>query len=135
MEVLVFKDKKEVAHKFAAFFKDLVSGEDVMHIALSGGSTPKIVFDLLASEYKNAIAWEHIHFYWGDERCVLPTDEQSNFKMTTDHLFSKITIPKENIHRILGENDPLGEAMRYANLLEINLDRVDEIPQFDLLRC
>jgi len=133
MEVLVFKDKKEVANKFAAYFKDLVSGNEVMHIALSGGSTPKIVFDLLASEYNNSIAWENIHFYWGDERCVPPTDEQSNFKMTTDHLFSKIVLPKENIHRILGENDPLGEAMRYANLLEINLDRVDEIPQFDLV--
>ena len=53
--------------------------------------------------------------------------------MTQDHLFSKIKVPKENIHRVLGENQPMGEAMRYANLLEINLDRVADIPQFDLV--
>lgn len=133
METKIYKDKKEVAVQFAAYFAQLVKEYGTFHVALSGGSTPKIIFDVLAAEYGNKIDWSQIHFYWGDERCVAPTDEQSNFKMTTDHLFSKIKVPKENIHRILGENQPQGEAMRYANLLEINLDRVNEIPQFDLV--
>jgi 6-phosphogluconolactonase len=133
MELKIYKDKNEVAKNFSSYLADFVAKEETAHIALSGGSTPKIVFDTLASDYSDKIDWSKIHFYWGDERCVPPTDEQSNYKMTVDHLFSKIDIPEEHIHRVLGENNPTGEAMRYANLLEINLDRVDEIPQFDLV--
>ena len=133
MKTKTYKDKQEVAEKFSSYFANLVKDYGTFHIALSGGSTPKLIFDVLADQYGETIDWSQIHFYWGDERCVSPMDEQSNFKMTKDHLFSKIKVPKENIHRILGENQPMGEAMRYANLLEINLDRVDEIPQFDLV--
>lgn len=133
MELKIYKDKNEVAHKFSSYLADFVAGKELVHISLSGGSTPKVVFDTLASQYADKIDWTKVHFYWGDERCVPPTDDQSNYKMTMDHLFSKITIPDENIHRVLGENNPTGEAMRYANLLEINLDRVDEVPQFDLV--
>lgn len=133
MEVKIHQDKSEVAKKFCTYFASLVSGKKEFNVALSGGSTPKIVFDVLASEYGTKIDWEIIHFYWGDERCVAPTDDQSNYKMTVDHLFSKIEVPRENIHRVLGENDPTGEAMRYSNLLEINLDRLEGVPQFDLV--
>lgn len=133
MEVKIYKDKQKVAEEFSGYLSDLVKGKEVFHIALSGGSTPKLIFDVLAAAYKDAIDWSKIHFYWGDERCVPPTDEQSNYKMTVEHLFSKIEVPTTNIHRILGEADPTREAMRYANLLEINLDRVADIPQFDLV--
>jgi len=133
LEVKIYKDKVEVAHEFSSYFADLVAEKKDFHLALSGGSTPKLIFDALASEYGDKIDWSKIHFYWGDERCVPPTDEQSNYKMTEEHLFSKINVPKENIHRVLGENDSLGEAMRYSNLLEINLDRIDGVPQFDLV--
>jgi len=133
MERKIYKDKQAVAEQFSKYFADLVSGKESFHVALSGGSTPKIVFDVLAAEYGNKIDWSKIHFYWGDERCVPPTDEQSNYKMTVEHLFSKIELPEGNIHRVLGEADPTREAMRYANLLEINLDRVEGIPQFDLV--
>ena len=133
MEVKVFKDKQEVAQRFAAYFERLVKAKDNFHVALSGGSTPKLIFDVLAEEYGDVIDWSKIHFYWGDERCVPPTDDESNFKMTVDHLFSKIEVPDSNIHRVLGESDPRSEAMRYANLLEINLDRVEGTPQFDLV--
>src|SRR5690606_18391122 len=101
--------------------------------ALSGGSTPKIVFDQLAEKYAHAIAWDRIHLYWGDERCVPPTDEQSNYKMTVDHLISKIDIPQGNIHRILGEAEPAQEALRYAGLLDSKLARRGDSPQLDLV--
>lgn len=133
MKTNIYKDKNEVAQEFSKFFSDLVQGKEIFHVALSGGSTPKIVFDVLASNFKDSIDWSRIHFYWGDERCVPPTDDQSNYKMTVEHLFSKIEVPEENIHRILGEAEPPREAFRYANLLEINLDRVNGIPQFDLV--
>jgi len=133
MELKIYKDKQEVAEQFCAYFADLVRHKEEFHVALSGGSTPKIVFDVLAANYRDKINWSNVHFYWGDERCVPPDDNESNYRMTMEHLFSKIKVPKENIHRILGENDPDGEAMRYANLLEINMDRVEGVPQFDLV--
>lgn len=133
MDKKIFKNKLGVAKAFSAYFEEQQKDKENFHVALSGGSTPKVVFDVMAAEFGERINWSNIHFYWGDERCVPPTHGQSNYGMTVEHLFSKIEVPKENIHRILGEADPTAEAMRYANLLEINLDRVGGIPQFDLI--
>lgn len=133
MELKIYKDKQEVAQRFSDYFSQRIKQKIPFHVALSGGSTPKIVFDVLAEKSKDEIDWNTIIFYWGDERCVPPTDDGSNYKMAVEHLLSKITTPKENIHRILGENDPRQEALRYANLLEINMDRVGGVPQFDLV--
>lgn len=133
MDLKIYSNKQEVAEQFSSYFVDQVKDKGTFHVALSGGSTPKIVFDVLAENFSDKVDWTKIHFYWGDERCVPPSDDESNYKMTVEHLFSKIEVPKENIHRILGENDPKGEALRYANLLEINLDMVEGVPQFDLV--
>ena len=133
MNLKIYKDKQKVAEQFSSYFVDQVKDKGTFHVALSGGSTPKIVFDVLAENFSDKVDWNKVHFYWGDERCVPPSDDESNYKMTVEHLFSKIELPKENIHRILGEKDPKGEALRYANLLEINLDRVEGVPQFDLV--
>ncbi|MBA4744074.1 MAG: 6-phosphogluconolactonase [Muricauda sp.] len=133
MDLKIYKDKQQVAEQFSSYFTDKLKDKDAFYVALSGGSTPKIVFDVLAEKFSDKVDWSKVHFYWGDERCVLPTDDESNYKMTVEHLFSKIEVPKENINRILGEKDPEGEALRYANLLEMDLDRVEEVPQFDLV--
>lgn len=133
MELKIYNDKNEVAQQFSAYFAELVDGKSVFHVALSGGSTPKVVFDVLADEFSSKIDWSKIHFYWGDERCVPPTDDESNYKMTLEHLFSKIEIPETNIHRILGENNPQEEAKRYGALLEDRLPSQNETPQFDLV--
>lgn len=132
MNYHISKTKKEVATEFAEFLVQSAQGKDRFTVALSGGSTPKIVFDLLASNYA-AADWSTFHFFWGDERCVPPTDDDSNYKMTVTHLFSKIDIAEENIHRIMGENPPKEEATRYASLLEQELPMVNETPQFDLV--
>ena len=133
MDLKIYKDKQEVAEQFSSYFVDQLKDKAAFHVALSGGSTPKIVFDVLAEDFSDKVDWSKVHFYWGDERCVSPSDDESNYKMTVEHLFSKINVHEANIHRILGEKDPVNEAMRYGNLLEINLDRVDDVPQFDLL--
>ena len=133
MDIKVYKDKQEVAEQFSTYFAQKANTGKAFYVALSGGSTPKIVFDVLAQNFSDKVDWSMVHFYWGDERCVPPMDNESNYKMTVDHLFSKIEVPHKNINRILGEKDPNGEAMRYANLLEIDLDRVEGIPQFDLV--
>ncbi|AYN67807.1 6-phosphogluconolactonase [Euzebyella marina] len=133
MELKIYKDKQEVAAEFSNFFADKVNESDSLHVALSGGSTPKIVFDVLAREFGSDLDWNKVHFYWGDERCVPPTDDESNYKMTVEHLLSKIEIPEENIHRIKGENEPKGEAVRYSEVIEQYLAESNGIPAFDLV--
>ncbi|XLS29150.1 6-phosphogluconolactonase [Flavobacteriaceae bacterium M23B6Z8] len=129
----IFSDKREVAIQFSSFLTELIFEKEETHIALSGGSTPKVIFDVLAENFANKINWTKVHLYWGDERCVPPGHEQSNYKMTVDHLLSKIEIPSQNIHRIQGESDPAEEAKRYSSLLREKLPEKNDIPAFDLI--
>lgn len=133
MDLRIAKSPEETARKFAEYLIDQHQKSDVLHVALSGGSTPKILFDLLATEFKMAIDWNRIHLYWGDERCVQPTDEESNFKMTQDRLLSKVAIPEANIHRVKGEANPEEEADRYGSEIEEHLDKRNGLPVFDII--
>lgn len=133
MNYKIAKTKLEVATQFAIYLAQLIEKKKEFHIALSGGSTPKVVFDELAANFNNKIDWGKVHLYWGDERCVAPNDAQSNYKMTKEHLISKILIPKKNIHRIKGENKPEYEAKRYAKELDEYLPKSKKVPQFDLV--
>lgn len=133
MELKIFKNKQEVAEDFSKHLQQLINGDQPVHIALSGGSTPKAIFDYMAEKFGNDINWGNAHLYWGDERCVPPTDGESNYKMTVDHLLSKIDFPESNIHRVLGEDDPKTEAIRYGKILSENLSSSNGIPQFDLV--
>jgi len=134
MKLKVYPNKNEVAKAFSEYLKEAIEkSKGDFHMALSGGSTPKAIFDYMADNYKESIEWGKLHLYWGDERCVPPTDAESNYKMTVDHLLSKIDFPEKNIHRILGENDPEGEASRYGKVLEENLDADEDGVIFDLV--
>lgn len=132
MQLHISDSKQEVAQQFATFLMDFAKNKVKVTVALSGGSTPKIVFDYLAAHYPNA-QWNKFRFFWGDERCVLPTSEESNYKMTVKHLFSKIDIDSANIYRIKGENNPALEATRYSEVLTQELELNDGMPQFDLV--
>ncbi|MDW7695936.1 6-phosphogluconolactonase [Flammeovirgaceae bacterium SG7u.111] len=132
-ELKIYPDKQALSKDFAKELKMLINSKDKVTIALSGGSTPKIIFDIIAEEAAEAIKWENVHFYWVDERCVPPTDSDSNYKMTVDHLLSKVNIPKGNVHRMVGENTPAEEATRYAKEIEAGVPAVNGVPQFDLV--
>ncbi|MFY0592075.1 6-phosphogluconolactonase [Roseivirga sp.] len=133
MKKQIYKDANAAADGFAQYLLSKHKSQDTLSIALSGGSTPKILFNLLADKYLSEIDWSKIQLYWGDERCVPPTDNESNYKMTVDHLISKINIPETNIHRVLGENSPTEEAVRYGQLLAEHLPIVDGLPEFDII--
>lgn len=134
MTKYIFKTKEEVARRFADTLVEKINQAETFHWSLSGGSTPKILFTILAKEYATKIAWEKVHFYWGDERCVPPTDDDSNFKMTNERLFEPLKIPSENIHRIRGEENPQEEAKRHAEELKNSLPlSKDSLPIFDLI--
>ncbi|HKJ81241.1 MAG TPA: 6-phosphogluconolactonase [Ignavibacteriaceae bacterium] len=138
LKIKRYKTPLDVAEAFAAELKTItdersVDGEKI-NIALSGGSTPKILFNVLSEQYSEKIYWEKIHFYWGDERCVLPTDEESNYGMTKKYLLDNIEIPKKNIHRIVGENQPDKEADRYAREIDNSiLTAGNGLPEFDII--
>ena len=131
--IKIFSDPQSVAKNFSEYFIQLASHKTKFNVALSGGSTPKIIFDYLAEKYPQASTWHNIHLYWGDERCVPPNDDDSNFKMTKQHLLDKIEIPSQNIHRIKGESIPQEESGRYALELSNNLPLKKEVPIFDLV--
>lgn len=132
MKINVDSSKVDVAKRFSEYLEEQIKKNTIMHIALSGGSTPKGVFDYMSANAEGT-DWSKVHLYWGDERCVAPTDEESNYKMTFDHLLSKIDIPEANIHRVLGETDPQAEAVRYGKVLDVQLPKEQNIPQFDLV--
>ncbi|WP_323756455.1 6-phosphogluconolactonase [Roseivirga sp.] len=133
MEIKTFKNPEATAKAFADYLCEKQLQVNRLNIALSGGSTPKLLFEVLAQKYLDKIEWTKFHFYWGDERCVLTTSGESNFGMTYEYLFQHIEIPEENIHRVLGENNPEKEATRYGKLITENLPSINGLPQFDLV--
>jgi 6-phosphogluconolactonase len=102
-------------------------------VAVPGGFTPARLFQLLAGNpYSVRIAWDPIHFFWTDERCVPVYDHESNFKIANDNLLSRVNIPEANIHRIHGEEGPDSGSMSYEEELKRFFDTPAH-PVFDLI--
>ncbi|NNO01295.1 6-phosphogluconolactonase [Vibrio sp. B1-2] len=128
----IFQTPEQVVETLANEMQRYSEQGQPIHISLSGGSTPKMLFKLLASEpYAQAITWQNLHFWWGDERCVAPDDAESNFGEANTLLFSQVNIPPQNIHRIRGEDDPQTEAKRFADEMAKVIPSVNGTPVFD----
>lgn len=134
-EVKIYKSPKKVYKALAKeFYKiTLSSKQSRFNVVLSGGSSPLGLFDRIADKFADKINWERIHLWWGDERCVSPENNASNFFHSKEHLISKVSIPEENIHRIRGEEDPEEEAERYSNEIMENINYRGEDPVFDIV--
>jgi 6-phosphogluconolactonase len=104
-----------------------------LSIALSGGSTPKSIFRIIADKHRPMIDWSRIVLFWGDERCVPHSDPESNYRMTYENLFRHLNFPKLNFCRIDGENVPEEEAKRYSERVDIMLPHANGLPQFDMM--
>jgi 6-phosphogluconolactonase len=133
----IYGSAEETVKAFSIVIKDLVEkipgSKDDFSIALSGGKTAPLLFDYLAENNKENINWRKISLYWVDERCVPPNHPDSNYGIAYQHLIKHIKIPKENVHRIRGENDPSKEADRYSQEIKENLKEQNKIPHFDLI--
>lgn len=136
----VFENVQELtraaASRFVALGKSAIQERARFTVALAGGSTPKSLYSLLATEeYRSQIDWEKVHFFWGDERSVPPIHQDSNFRMAREALLSKLMPPMENIHRILSEKTVPSEAAKvYAEELKLFFAlRGEEWPRFDLI--
>ncbi|MDB5290019.1 MAG: pgl [Phycisphaerales bacterium] len=110
---------REAADRIVDAARRAIAEKGSFSIALSGGHTPKGLYELLASEpYRSAIDWPNVEIYFGDERSVPPDSDQSNFRMANEALLSKVPIPRDHIHRIRGEIDPNTAAIEYGQLLK-----------------
>ena len=111
-----FADPEELSHAAAEAFcrigRDAVAARGRYDVVLSGGSSPRRTYELLAAEYREQLTWERVQFFWGDERAVPPRDKNSNFGMARDALLDPLAISREQIHRIEGEREDLDAAAR-----------------------
>jgi len=91
------------AEQFAGLVRSSITEGSRFSVALSGGTTPRQVYSLLASKAYSDLDWSRVHLFWGDERCVPPSSPDSNYRMVCETLIDHISIPSGNIHRIRGE--------------------------------
>jgi 6-phosphogluconolactonase len=104
-------------------------------IALSGGSTPKSLYNLLATNARSQLNWERMFFFWGDERHVGPDDPESNYKMANEAMLAKIPVAASNVFRIPSENpDAAVAASEYEETLKKFFGpQPGDFPHFDLI--
>lgn len=114
---------------------DAVSERGRFSIALSGGSTPKSLYNLLATNARNILPWNKMFFFWGDERHVPPTDPESNYRMADEAMLTKIPVAAGNVFRIAAENpDAAAAAAAYEETLrQFFALAPGEFPSFDLI--
>ncbi len=106
------------AQHFVATAQEAIQQRKQFYVALSGGSTPKVLFQQLAKpEYRHDVDWSKVHLFWSDERTVPPTDLDSNYRMAMDAGFASLPVLPEHIHRLQGEIDPQKAATDYQTLI------------------
>jgi 6-phosphogluconolactonase len=136
MKFTIVKDINELTQQFAEWLVDYIQEvfkkQQRFTIALSGGNTPKKLYQLLASDtFKNKIDWSKLHFFWGDERYVPFTDDRNNAKMAFDTLLDHVPVIKEQVHIIRTDIDPEISAKKYEKILHQYFPNKDHT--FDLV--
>jgi len=134
-------DAAALARRAAKYFAEkcaaAAAASGRVRIAISGGSTPKAAFGLLADAaqpWRAQMPWEKLDLWWVDERCVPPDNADSNYRMTREALLSKVPLKSEQVHRMEGELDPSDTAARYELELRNGFGLKDAgLPRFDLL--
>jgi 6-phosphogluconolactonase len=118
--VEVVKDPEALAHRVAGWISDLAAASrDRFAICLSGGSTPRRLYQLLAeSPYRDRLPWDRVHWFWGDERFVPWDHPDSNYGMAYTALLGKVPVPPRNIHGIATNGTPADAAAAYERVLK-----------------
>lgn len=136
MKRQLFADLDALSRAAADDFTRLVNATDrTFHVALSGGSTPKKLFDVLAERGRDALPWDRIELWWGDERCVPPDHPDSNYGMAKQHLIDPLELDRgpagpSKVHRLEGERPPIQAAADYERAL---VSVLGAPPVFDLV--
>ncbi len=144
-ELVVLPSGSEVAQEGARRFADLagraIAESGRFTVALSGGSTPRTIHQILAGPpYGDRIDWSKVYIFFGDERCVPPDDAESNYRMAKETLLSQGSIPPDHVYRMRGELDPnqaaaeyAGELQKFFELKEGHGPSPENFPRLDLI--
>lgn len=116
-DIRIFPDVQSLseaaAHEWVRCAREAAAARGRFTIALSGGSTPKHLYQLLAGEpFRSQVDWSHVEIFWGDERCVPPDHPDSNYRMAREAMLANLPIPAEHIHRIEAERSDRDAAAR-----------------------
>lgn len=133
MELHVYKDAEQLSQAVAEWMTGLIARTLKVHdrftIALSGGSTPKLLHKILASPpYKDQIDWSKMHIFWGDERAVPFEDSRNNAKMACDTLLNFVQVPPSQIHVMRTDIEPDAAALEYEKILHQYFDAIPGDP-------
>jgi len=139
-EILIFQNIEELNNAATQNFVEIgakaIEKRGQFAVALAGGSTPKLLYQLLSSDkFNDKIDWKSVFFFFGDERNVPPDSEESNFRMANENLLKPLQIPEENIFRWQTElKDAEVIAEKYEEMIRrfFDLDK-NEFPRFDLI--
>ena len=124
---------RHATDEIAGLINQTLAERDICTFVLSGGSTPKALYTKLSSApYHHTIPWHKVHFFWGDERCVPPDHQDSNYRMAKESLLDHIELPPENIHRMPGEKSPDLAANEYEQVVRKYVPGGSGMPRFDI---
>lgn len=138
MELHIEKDTKALSASLAEwinnYIQQVLAKQDRFTFVLSGGSTPKALYALLAeSPYRESIPWEKLHFFWGDERAVPFEDSRNNAKMCYDELLDKVPVKAENVHIMRTDITPEESAAEYEKIMKSYFEGSETTFDFVLL--
>ncbi len=133
--VRVFENAEAIFQAAAEWILHLAKSSPRFSIALSGGSTPKGLFQKMSGpDFKNQFPWQRMHFFWGDERWVPQEDSRNNFRMTRENLLDPARILRSNVHPIPTQlKSPEASARAYEKNLRTFFDMKNIFPVFDLI--
>jgi 6-phosphogluconolactonase len=127
---------RAAAVEFLRASAEAVAARGLFRVALSGGSTPKGLYSLLASDdaFRSTIAWDRADFFWSDERHVPADHPESNYRMAQDSLLSRVPVRGDRVHRVRAEQpDAAVAAIAYEVEIRRTFDSYGEVPRFDLI--
>lgn len=139
MHIAIYPDvdvlSREAALYIVRIANEAIGSHGRFTLALSGGSTPKKLYGLLADEpYRKQIDWARVEIFWSDERCVPPDDAESNYRMAAEVLLSHVPLRADQIHRMPAEQPDRDAASHAYNVEMQRTFGTDGIPSFDLLQ-
>ncbi len=135
-DIKVFQDVETLTtyavREFINLSQRAIDARGYFSVALSGGSTPRPVYQTLADpKNQNEIAWSNVHLFWGDERHVPPDHTDSNYRMVKQVLIDKVPVPPDNVYRVAAEMDVRMAAFHYEERLRCFF--TGGWPRFDLI--
>jgi 6-phosphogluconolactonase len=131
LQILTSKEDlaRAAAEHFARTSSEVVAQKGFFTVALSGGSTPRALYELLADQFIDQIPWPNIHFYWSDERHVPPDHPDSNYRIANEAMLSRVPVLPTNVHRVISENRAADAARDYEDTIK----QISADPRLDLI--